>query len=168
MNISDEIIFELKERGFIGGDLVKPDYRGFCISNIAPTISEFLGIKFEAGMPLQEMKIIKNAMKNRGISDHYDNIVLLFIDSINDGILNHLIDNSHLGKRKMIRGMLTSTFPTSIAPSYQTFQTWHASFYLHQTINICRILIRYRKILKLPQKIKNSGFIVKNQTFIIQ
>jgi len=116
MKISDEIIFELKERGFIREDLVKPDYRGFCISNIGPTISEFLGIKFEEGMSLQEMKIIKNAMKNRGISDHYDNIVLLFIDSINDGILNHLIDNSHLGKRKMIRGMLTSTFP-SVTPT---------------------------------------------------
>ncbi|VUT27168.1 MAG: hypothetical protein MASP_01977 [Candidatus Methanolliviera sp. GoM_asphalt] len=77
MKISDEMIFELKERGFIKRNLVKPDYRGFCISNIAPTILKFLDIKFEASMPLQEMKIIKKAIKNRGISDHYDNIILL-------------------------------------------------------------------------------------------
>ncbi|RJS71349.1 MAG: hypothetical protein CW694_05410 [Candidatus Syntrophoarchaeum sp. WYZ-LMO15] len=115
MNVSREIISRLRSKGLIRECTVIPDYSEFCITNIAPTVAQFLGINLESGIPLQKTDVIRQALGENGFFRQYEHVILLFIDSFNDTLMNHLISQSFSGKRS-VEGMLTSTFP-SVTPT---------------------------------------------------
>ncbi|MHC1567052.1 MAG: alkaline phosphatase family protein [Candidatus Syntropharchaeia archaeon] len=109
MNISEKILPELRKED---GNIF-PDYSRFCISNTAPSISEFLGMRLGRGKPLQRINIIKKALKKENFLKNYENILLLFIDSFSTHMMDHLA--KFLPERN-VRGILTSTFP-SVTPT---------------------------------------------------
>lgn len=112
-DISEAILDHLDREGLIG-DLVRPDYTGYSILNVAPTIAAFLGINLETGKPLQQLEIVKGAIKAEGISPKHEKVVLLFIDSFNKSMDDLIIDA--VKEKKCVSGVLTSTFP-SLTPT---------------------------------------------------
>jgi hypothetical protein len=113
IDISEAILDHLDREGLIG-DLVRPDYTGYSILNVAPTVATFLGINLENGKPLQQLDIVKGAIKAEGISSYHEKVVLLFIDSLNKSMDDLIIDA--VGEKKCVSGVLTSTFP-SLTPT---------------------------------------------------
>lgn len=109
MDISKQVLSELKQRGKILEDRVLPDYDGFSIVGIAPTVARFLGFSFNERRALP----IKKYVDFGGC----EQVVVLLIDSLNEDMLEFLLANSpSLKGATEFRCILTSTFP-SVTPT---------------------------------------------------
>jgi predicted AlkP superfamily pyrophosphatase or phosphodiesterase len=109
MDISKQVLSELKQNGKILKDRVLPDYGNFSIVGIAPTVAKFLGFSFAGNRALP--------IGAYADFDGCEQVVVLLIDSLNEQMLDFLLANSpELRDATDLRCILTSTFP-SVTPT---------------------------------------------------
>ncbi len=122
IDLTEDAVRELERNGLKRGSIIRPDYSRLNLANIGATILKFLGLETNVSPPLHELNPFKGALDDVFKSEPKKLLVIL-INSIDLGLLGRLLGNTCNLCENILKGVVSSTFPSVTPTALMTLYT---------------------------------------------